>query len=299
MASIAVPIRVATADDVRPALSGAAAAARGGADLVEWRVDRLATLDSGAAALEEIVRESPLPSIVTCRAADEGGEFSGKESERVSLLHHLADAGAVPAYVDVEYARWTASGDLAATTSALRRLGSKLILSAHDFAGRPPELQDVFQRIHDAAESDVTKVAWVANSVLDDLECAAMLEAAPRPTIALCMGAPGLLTRVFAGLWGGLLTFAALEPGAGSAPGQPTLGELRSQYRMQEIDSDTELVPVFEADADLKALNARLREQGRNAVALPLGHPTPEQLPALREALSRTPFLHIDPAWLA
>lgn len=299
MASIAVPVTLASPDGVAAALADAARAAGRGADLVEWRVDRLVSADRGPAAVERLVRESPLPSIVTGRAADEGGAFEGTEGERVGLLDHLGETGAIPAYIDLEYARWIASTDLAAVASALRRQGTQLILSAHDFEGRPAELDDIFQRIHDAAESDVTKVAWVAASVRDDLECAAKLAAAPRPTIALCMGAPGLLTRVFAGFWGALLTFAALEPGTGSAPGQPTLDELRLQYRMHEIDADTELLPVFDANTDVAALNAALRERGRNAVALPLGALAREEIWRVRDTLAQSRFLRLDPAWRA
>jgi 3-dehydroquinate dehydratase/shikimate dehydrogenase len=293
MAGIAVPITLASAGDVDTALELGVRAAAGGADLIEWRVDRLASEDAGPAAAERLVREGALPALVTCRAADEGGAFEGTEGERVGLLDHLLEAGAIPAYVDVEYGRWIASSDLAGATSALRAKGAKIILSAHDFGGRPEKLDDIFRRIDEAPESDITKVAWQADSVLDSLECAARLQNRQRDTIALCMGEPGLLTRVYAGLWGGLLTFAALEVGQGSAPGQPTLEELRETYRMAEINGDTELHPVFGDASGARATNARLRSEGRNAVALPLGELPTDQQPAIEEALASSGFVHL------
>ncbi|MFP6662863.1 MAG: type I 3-dehydroquinate dehydratase [Deltaproteobacteria bacterium] len=293
MAGIAVPISLASAGDVDSALALGVRAAGGGADLIEWRVDRLASEDAGPAAVERLVREGALPAIVTCRAADEGGAFTGTEGERVGLLDHLLVAGAIPAYVDVEYGRWIASSDLADATSGLRVKGTKIILSAHDFSGRPEKLDDIFLRIDEAPGSDVTKVAWRAESVLDSLECAARLQQRRRETIVLCMGEPGLLTRVFAGLWGGLLTFAALEAGQGSAPGQPTLKELRETYRIAEIDGDTELHPIFGDASEARAANAALRREGRNAVALPLGKLPMHQQSAIREALANSPFVRL------
>lgn len=293
MAGIAVPITLADASGVEEALRLGADADSGGADLIEWRVDRLASQEAGPAATERLVRESPLPSIVTCRAADEGGTFEGTEAERVGLLDHLADTGAVPAFIDVEYARWIASSDLGDVTDALRRAGARVILSAHDFSGRPDRLDDIFARIEETQRADVTKVAWQASSVRDALECAERLADCKQDTIALCMGMPGLLTRIFANTWGSLLTFAALEEGAESAPGQPTLEELNSIYRIATIDRDTKLHAIVRDGVDIRSENATLRDSGTNAVAVPLGPVSAQELDATEELLRNSPFVHL------
>jgi 3-dehydroquinate dehydratase type I len=50
--------------------------------------------------------------------------------------------------------------------------------------------------------------------------------------IAFCMGEQGRISRVMALLLGSYLSFAALDKGAESAPGQLTIGEMR---QLQEI----------------------------------------------------------------
>lgn len=49
----------------------------------------------------------------------------------------------------------------------------------------------------------------------------------PGPTIALSMGEKGQITRLLAAKYGGHLTFAALSAERASAPGQPTIEQLK------------------------------------------------------------------------
>jgi len=281
MSVVAVPITIKSPSESDRGLEDGAQARDGGADLIEWRVDQLAADDHGPDAVETLVRQSPLPCIVTCRSTDEGGAFDGTEAERVGLLDQMAARGAIPAYVDLEYARWIASSDLQNATAELRRRGAKIILSAHDFQRRPEKLDDIFSSIDNTAACDVTKVAWRAAGIEDLAICARKLRERKRETIALCMGGPGLASRVFAGCWGGLLTFAALGETTGSAPGQPTLEEMIEVYRVGKINAETRLQPVFR-DGDTRAENAALQADDENAVALALG-PVEDEKAALEE----------------
>jgi 3-dehydroquinate dehydratase / shikimate dehydrogenase len=54
------------------------------------------------------------------------------------------------------------------------------------------------------------------------------------PTIALAMGERGVATRLLAPKLGGFLTFGALAAGSESAPGQPTVQQLRDLYRLPQ-----------------------------------------------------------------
>ncbi len=62
------------------------------------------------------------------------------------------------------------------------------------------------------------------------------------PTIALAMGEKGVITRLLAAKYGGHLTFAALSAGRSSAPGQPTIEQLRGLYR---FDSQSPATKVY------------------------------------------------------
>jgi 3-dehydroquinate dehydratase-1 len=52
--------------------------------------------------------------------------------------------------------------------------------------------------------------------------------------ISFAMGAEGLLSRVMCPLAGGYLTYASIKEGSGSAPGQITVADMHSLYRMIE-----------------------------------------------------------------
>src|SRR5690606_16166712 len=99
---LCVPIMV---DDPAHALDDAAAAKRAGADAVEFRFDAIFGSDVDSAGLDHarrIVRDSPLPVIATCRAASEGGEWTGSEDARVELFEALLALDAPPRWIDVE-----------------------------------------------------------------------------------------------------------------------------------------------------------------------------------------------------
>jgi len=53
-----------------------------------------------------------------------------------------------------------------------------------------------------------------------------------RKIIALCMGEEGKISRIMAPYFGSYLSFASLERGAESAPGQLTVEEMREIFRI-------------------------------------------------------------------
>jgi 3-dehydroquinate dehydratase/shikimate dehydrogenase len=98
-----------------------------------------------------------------------------------------------------------------------------------------------------------------------------------KPTIALCMGEAGLMSRVLAPKFGGFLTFASDAEGAGTAPGQPTARELRDLYRFGAIGPATRVFGVIGwpvAHSRSPAFhNARFAEADYDGVYLPLPVP--------------------------
>ncbi|MHC5112841.1 MAG: type I 3-dehydroquinate dehydratase [Planctomycetota bacterium] len=241
MTLIAVPIFVERAEDVSRALARAATAVAGGARLIEWRVDVLAEAPDAANAVRRLVRDCPAPCLVTCRPTWEGGGFDGEERTRVALLEALVESGDLPRYVDVELAAYRRDR-FAEVARGFGETG--LILSTHDFEGRPADLIQRVETIATDEDAAVVKVAWRARSIRDNLEAFDLLAERRKPTIALCMDEFGLPSRVLAGKFGGFLTFAAPEADEASAPGQPTLDELRSLYRFDDIGPDTRVYGV-------------------------------------------------------
>src|SRR5690606_31825293 len=103
---------------------------------------------------------------------------------------------------------------------------TSLILSFHDTKGRPADLLRKLSAMRAVEEAAVLKVAITARSLRDNLELFDLLAEADRPMIAIAMGQFGLMSRVLAGKFGALLTFASLSRESTTAPGQPTIREL-------------------------------------------------------------------------
>ncbi len=258
MSMICVPIMVEEANN---ALLDASLAQAKGADLVEYRVDLLfedrddESLEIRIARVLDLVKESPLPCIVTCRPHWEGGDYHGDDDQRIALYLALGTSDHPPAYIDVELATYTRSANirqkinLAVGHGLIRKLlrtsSTRLILSSHDFEGRPSDLTRKIIAMNDEPACSVVKIAYRARSIRDNLEIFEILRDRQKPTIALCMGEFGLMSRVLAPKFGGLLTFASLRDEAMTAPGQPTIDELLGLYRFRSIKATTKVYGII------------------------------------------------------
>ncbi len=293
---ICVPIPVR---DAEHALADAAAAKDAGADLVEFRVDEFfhggadEAESPEARAIIALVSESPLPCIVTCRPTAEGGAYDGDDSSRVALFERLGTAFGndehPPRYIDVELATYSRSANIRQKINLavehpeqVRDLKTSLIISIHDFRGRPPDLTRRVLALKNEPAARVHKIAYRCRSLRDNLELFELLAHADRPTIALGMGEFGLLSRVLAPKFGGFLTFASLRPESATAPGQPTVRELLDLYRFRSIRPETRVYGVVgwpvAHSLSPHVHNAGFEAIGFDGVYLPL--PIPGERPA-------------------
>ena len=135
---------------------------------------------------------------------------------------------------------------------------------------------------------DPSKVVGTAQGLASTIPILDLLATAPGPTIAIAMGASGLITRLLAFRYPhAFLSFAAAEaPSVArylptvTAPGQVTMGIMRNVYRVQTMAPTTALVGLVAADANLSPLivegNLWLVEQALDAVLVPL-QPGPDE----------------------
>lgn len=197
------------------------------ADLVELRIDHIEGVD-----LETLLSAKKGPVLVTARRREEGGSFAGDEKERISLLHEAVRLRAD--LVDVELS----TDDVLAGTllEEIRKRGNrtKLIVSYHDFKWTPPyrTLQQICDRCVGKG-ADIVKIVTFANSVEDNitiLRLIAWAHGKEKAIVAHCMGEKGTVSRVMAPLFGSYLTFASLNKGEKSAPGQLTAREMRDIF---------------------------------------------------------------------
>ena len=261
---------------------GMVAARDAGAEAVECRLDYLDSLPSQA-DIRQLLAEAPLAVIVTNRPAAEGGRFSGASADRLGTLRQAARAGAD--FVDVEL-----------TVAPDDRPEGRTILSHHDFEAVPGDLDRIAAAM-DASPAAINKIAFAAGGPEDAFRAFDVIRACKKPTIALAMGQPGVMSRILARKFAAFGTFAALEPGAQSAPGQPTLDEFKRLYRWDDIGPDTSVCGVIGcpvAHSMSPAIhNAAFAAADVDAVYVPLlVQPGAENFNRFMDALLARPWLH-------
>lgn len=191
-------------------------------------------------------------------------------------------------YVDVEYKVapifFAAPGRIPDTTA--------VIVSSHDYEKTPSdeELQQLVAGMWEVG-ADVVKVATTASDVSDAMRVLRLLESRKGPTVALAMGEKGVATRILAAKYGGFLTFGALSSERQSAPGQPTLRELRDVYRLKAMGMGTKVYGIVGnpvAQSKSPAIhNPSFQALGVDAVYVPL---LVDDVPSFLRAFSSPDF---------
>jgi 3-dehydroquinate dehydratase/shikimate dehydrogenase len=257
MTYLCVPIFVS---DLAQARRDVALAAEAGADLVELRVDEVTDGD----LIEQVVSQSTLPVIVTCRPTWEGGRCELPDEQRAALLSRANKA----AYIDVEL-----KSGLWKQLRPSDENRPRTIVSFHDFSGRPDKMHNVLTELNQTT-AEIVKIVWSARTLRDNLEAFEILQNRQKPTIALCMGEAGMLSRILAKKFGAFLTFASLSNPSATAPGQVTIEQMKRIYRWDAIGPDTKAYGVVGSPISHSMSpaihNAAFSQAGIDGVYLPL-----------------------------
>lgn len=199
------------------------------ADLLEFRLDLLA-----GCRLEDLFRVAAKPVIATYRSARQGGMGSDNYKTRRSFLQQGLEAGAQ--LVDVEFdLPWRFREDFLTNPGPER-----MITSAHLLEGTPSwtGLRELLQEMA-ARGTSLVKIVSLARTVEDNLRILRLIPEARQKgleIIAFCLGPLGRISRLASPLLGGYLTFASLEAGEESAPGQISAREMRRMLTLLTDD---------------------------------------------------------------
>ncbi|URE13627.1 Bifunctional 3-dehydroquinate dehydratase shikimate [Musa troglodytarum] len=145
-----------------PLVAEMAAARARGADLVEIRLDDLAVFHPRR-DLQLLLKNRPLPALVTYRPKWEGGEYEGDDSLRFKVLCLAMELGAE--YIDIEL---KVAGDFVRFISGKRPENFKLIVSSHNYQSTPSRdvLGSLVVRVQ-AVGADIVKIATTASDIVD------------------------------------------------------------------------------------------------------------------------------------
>ncbi|MDD8015829.1 MAG: type I 3-dehydroquinate dehydratase [Acidobacteriota bacterium] len=165
--------------------------------------------------------------IATCRPGKKN------DGERKELLLECIRNGA--AYVDIEDD--AGDGYRTCLLRAAGRMGTRAIVSYHDFDAVPPrlDLENIIQKCLGYG-ADYVKIACRAPSPSDAARLLGLL-GEPRMKdrlIVVGMGESGRIVRILAPFLGSPFTYASLSPGAETAPGQLSADTLAGIYERLE-----------------------------------------------------------------
>ena len=193
------------------------------ADLIEIRLDKLRSKHG----LSKVVRSLQGPIIATNRPVSERGSFDRSEAERLKILSDAIDDGFH--YVDLEMTTEKLGGAI----TDFREKGAKIILSHHDYL-RTPELAKLQSTLAQLQKykPDLCKIVTTAQLPEDNLRILSLLNKNRQktPMLSFAMGPIGVWSRIMAPFYGAAFTYASLDRGLETAPGQPCITDLRRIY---------------------------------------------------------------------
>jgi 3-dehydroquinate dehydratase type I len=188
------------------------------ADLIEVRLDRL----EKPFELAKLAAHGKTPKIATDKAFR-------KETGHRQMLIAAAQSGFD--YVDVELS----TPQLEGLVKELKVLGTKPIVSFHNFGCSLSifELNRVLE-MEISRGAEVCKIVTTAKQIQDNLTILnfTLTASSKAKVVCFCMGELGKVSRLLSPLFGGFFTFAALERGSETAPGQLTIQEMKASYEL-------------------------------------------------------------------
>jgi 3-dehydroquinate dehydratase type I len=188
------------------------------ADFIEIRIDLL----KADVKLEDLVADKKVQLI----AADRSRR---NEVDRQAMLLRAAKSGFQ--YVDIDLS----SSKLQNFINQAKMFGAKCVVSFHDQNKTPgiPELNRILER-EVSSGADVCKIVTTAHRVEDNLTLLQFIQGAQvrKKPVCFAMGELGRMSRLLSPVFGSFFTFASLERGYETAPGQITVQEMRTAYEI-------------------------------------------------------------------
>jgi 3-dehydroquinate dehydratase type I len=190
-------------------------------ELFEVRIDLIGD------GWQQVIKRLKKPWIACNRSASEGGKWKGDEARRLEELVKAVKLGANIVDIELETTNLT-------EVMPVIKQRAKCLLSFHQLKKTPPleELKGIVNRQLEAG-ADMCKVATTAQSFEDNLTVLQLIAGfAQTKMVSFAMGSLGLSSRILCPLVGGDFTYASMEKGKESAPGQITVRSLRATYEM-------------------------------------------------------------------
>jgi len=240
---------------------------------LEFRLDYLTKPAAALPDFKAFLTENSATTVVaTCRSKENGGRFSGSITAALDVLMKAAEAGFQLVDIELESIEKLPKD----TMAKLREAGAAVIISHHDF-NATKDLDGVYTRI-EPFQPDFIKVVPTAKSLSDNITLMRFMERmedrSNASIVGICMGEPGIISRVLGLRAGSAFTFAAANVGEETAPGQIAARTLIETYRVDQVDAATKVYGVagnpIRSSLSPLMMNTAFRRETVNAVYLAL-----------------------------
>ena len=235
---------------------------------LEFRLDYLSRPALALPKIKRFTEYHPhVMTIATCRREASGGKFRGSLASQLDILAKAAAAGCQLLDLELQSAS-------KCRPEQVQRLRTRvaLIISYHDFRATK-KLDETLAKMS-ATPADFYKVVGTATILYDNVTMMKFLERHidQHSLVGICMGEQGIISRVLGVRAGSVFTFGAISPDEKTAPGQVTAQELRTTYRIEQVDAATRVYGVagdpVAHSLSPAIMNAALRRENVNGVYL-------------------------------
>ena len=261
---ICVSVCAETAGELIEQITRAAEAA----DVIEIRFDCLREHELGEALRKLDELDRPKPFLFTFRPKEQGGKRDLSFGERVKFWENILWRNkSKDFFIDFE-------PDL---HLRLNFAIKNKIASTHDFSGTPGvfDLDMIFEFLKQNAET--LKIVCLAQDITDTIPVWKLIDkakSANRRIIPIAMGESGKWTRILGPAHGAFMTYASLDAGSETAPGQVSARDLREVYRVKELDEATGVYGILGSNTSVSMSpyihNTAFKFHGLNSVFVPL-----------------------------
>src|SRR5262249_47914830 len=150
---------------------------------------------------------------------------------------------------------------------------AKRVIAYTNMQETPADIAEIYDQCR-LKSPDVIKLATKASTPEEAWPLLQIVAKSTVPTVVTGLGKPGVMLTVLGKRVGAPWTYAALEKGMETYPGQPTVRDLELIYHYREIDRTTRFIGVTgSSDEDISRiaiLNTGLAQLGLNTRCLPL-----------------------------
>ena len=240
---------------------------------LEFRLDYLAKPALALPVLKRFLAEhGAATAIATCRCKENGGRFDGSKTAALEILLGAANIGFQLVDIELESIEKLPK----TVMGRLHEAGAAVIVSFHDFHATK-DLDAIYHRIKPFGP-DYIKIVPTARTLSDNLTLMRFLERVDDDSnstvVGICMGDPGIISRVLGLRAGSAFTFAAASEGEETAPGQIAARTLLETYRVDQVDAATKVYGVagnpIRSSLSPLMMNTAFRRETVNAVYLGL-----------------------------